>query len=76
MSSDSTSVVRFNDYWGRWTKLGVHGDPTKATAEKGKIIFEAAVSGLIGVVDELRGWPLPERSDQHTGPVQSQIRWP
>jgi creatinine amidohydrolase len=75
MSSDSTNVVRLNDYWGRWTKLGVHGDPTKATAEKGKVIFEAAVGGLIGVVDELRQWPLPERSDQHTAPVQSQIGW-
>ena len=75
MSSDSTNVVRFNDFWGRWTTLGVHGDPTKATAEKGKVIFEAAVTGLIGVVDELRSWPMPERSDQHAGAVQSQIRW-
>jgi creatinine amidohydrolase len=75
MSSDSTNIVRFNDYWGRWTKVGVHGDPTKATAAKGKIIFEAAVAGLIGVVDELRGWPLPDRSDQHSGPVQAQIKW-
>jgi len=77
VSSDSTSnyPVRFNDIWGRWTKSGVHGDPTTATAEKGKIIFEAAVSGLIKVVDEWREWPIAERSDQHTGPVQSQIRW-
>ena len=77
LSSDSTSnyPVRFNDYWGRWTKRGVHGDPTAATAEKGRLIFEAAVSGLIDVVDEWRAWPIAERSDQHTGPVQSQIRW-
>lgn len=75
MSSDSTGVVRFTDFWGRWTKVGVHGDPTKATAEKGKVIFEAAVAGLIGVVDELRAWAIPARSDQHTGPVQSQIKW-
>ncbi len=76
MSSDSTSPhVRFSDYWGRWTKVGVHGDPTKATAEKGKVIFEAAVARLGEVVDEFRAWPLPERSDQHQGPVQSQIRW-
>ena len=49
MSSDSvyTYPVRFNDYWGRWTNLGVHGDATTATAEKGKVILEAAVSGLI-----------------------------
>ena len=77
VSSDSTSnfPVRFSDFWGRWTKSGVHGDPTTANAEKGKVIFEAAVSGLIKVVDEWREWPIAERSDQHTGPVQSQIRW-
>ncbi|MFQ6039327.1 MAG: creatininase family protein, partial [Candidatus Poribacteria bacterium] len=77
MSSDSTGnyPVRFNDFWGRWTKSGVHGDATTATAEKGKIIFEAAVSGLIEVVGELRNWPIAERSDQHTQPPQSQIRW-
>ena len=77
LSSDSTAnyPVRFNDYWGRWTHTGVHGDPTRATAEKGKILFEAAVEGLVGLVDELRAWPIEERSDQHEGPVQSDIRW-
>ena len=77
VSSDSTHdyPVRFNDIWGRWTELGVHGDPTAATAEKGKIIFEAAVSRLIEIVDEWRAWPIAERSDQHARPVQSQIRW-
>jgi creatinine amidohydrolase len=75
VSSDSTTPVRFNDYWGRWTQLGVHGDPTKATAEKGKILFEAAVDGLIGLVDEIRAWPVEARSDQHVHPVQKQIRW-
>ena len=77
VSSDSTSnyFVRFNDYWGRWTRTGIHGDPTKATAEKGRIIFDAAVNGLVGLVDELRAWPIERRADMHTGPVQSQIRW-
>jgi creatinine amidohydrolase/Fe(II)-dependent formamide hydrolase-like protein len=38
VSSNSTAnyPVRFNDFWGRWTRTGVHGDPTKATAEKGR----------------------------------------
>jgi creatinine amidohydrolase len=74
-SSDSTGPVRFNDFWGRWTKIGVHGDPTKATAEKGSILFNAAVEGLIQLVDEVRAWPIEKRQDQHQGPVQSQIRW-
>lgn len=77
VSSDSTKeyFVRFNDYWGRWTKTGVHGDATKGTAEKGKIIFEAAVNGLLGLVDELREWPIEKRADMHKSPVQNQIRW-
>ncbi|MBN1642717.1 MAG: creatininase family protein [Anaerolineae bacterium] len=77
LSSDSTSnyPVRFNDYWGRWTQRGVHGDPTAATPEKGRVILEAAVTELIKVVDEWRAWPIAARSDQHTGKVQSQIRW-
>jgi creatinine amidohydrolase len=76
MSSDSTSpYVRFSDFWGRWTKVGVHGDPTAATAEKGKIIWEALLPRLVELVDEFRAWPIAPRSDQHRGPVQSQIRW-
>jgi creatinine amidohydrolase len=76
MSSDSTSpYVRFSDFWGRWTRVGVHGDPTAATAEKGKIIWEAVLARLAEVVDEFRGWPAAPRTDQHRGPVQSQIRW-
>ena len=77
VSSDSTwnYPVRFNDYWSRWTETGVHGDATKATAEKGEIIFEAAVTGMIELVDELRAWPIEKRRDFHKEPVQSQIRW-
>src|SRR3954452_11407618 len=60
LSSDSTGnyPVRFNDFWGRWTQTGVHGDPTCATAEKGSILFEAAVTGLVELVGELRAWPI------------------
>ncbi len=77
VSSDSTGnyPVRFNDFWGRWTKTGVHGDPTRASAEKGRILFEAAVSGLIELVGELRAWPIEKRQDMHTQPVQGDIRW-
>jgi creatinine amidohydrolase len=77
LSSDSggDNPVRFSDYWGRWTTLGVHGDATTATAAKGAVIFEAAVTGLVEVVDEFRAWPIAPRSDQHTNPVQRDIRW-
>jgi creatinine amidohydrolase len=76
VSSDSTSpYVRFNDYWGRWTTVGVHGDPTVATAKKGEIIWEAVLKGLVEFVDEWRCWPIEPRRDQHQNPVQSHVRW-
>ncbi len=76
LSSDSTTpYVRFSDYWSRWTDVGVHGDPTRATAEKGKVIWEAVLTRLIELVDEFRAWPLAPRRDRHWRPVQSQIQW-
>ena len=76
VSSDSTGqYVRFNDYWCRWTDLGVHGDARPATAEKGEIIFETAVTRLVELGEEWRTWPLAERRDFHERPVQSHIRW-
>ena len=77
VSSDSIAKypVRFSDYWGRWTETGVHGDPTTATAEKGKVVLEASVSGLVNLVDEWRAWPVAERRDQHRMPTQRDISW-
>ena len=77
LSSDSTSnyPARFNDYWGRWTTQGVHGDPRSATPAKGQVLWEAIVTGLVEMAHEWRAWPLPERSDQHAHPVQKQICW-
>jgi len=72
---DSTKAVRFNDFWGRWTKTGVHGDPTKATAEKGKQILEIVMKHMLAWLDEYRTWPIETRSDQHRLPVQKDIRW-
>lgn len=74
-TSDSTRAVRFNDWWGRWTTTGVHGYPQKATAEKGRKLFEAAAGRLVELVDELRAWTIAERRDQHAQPVQRHIRW-
>ncbi len=77
LSSDSTPdyPVRFSDVWSRWTRTGVHGDPTSASAEKGRVAFEAAVTGLLELVEEWRSWPVGERSDQHSRPPEHPIRW-
>jgi creatinine amidohydrolase/Fe(II)-dependent formamide hydrolase-like protein len=75
MTSDSTTNVRFNDFWGRWTKTGVHGDPTKASREKGRRIAEAIMKEMLVWLDEFRAWPIEGRQDQHRLPVQREIRW-
>lgn len=36
---------------------GVMGDPSKASREKGARFFEAAVTGILGVLDELESYP-------------------
>ncbi len=68
-SSDSTGKVRLSDYWGRWTRVGVHGDPRPATAEKGRVIWDAVITGMRETVEDLLAWPEQQRSDQHRLPV-------
>jgi creatinine amidohydrolase len=75
MTSDSTTNVRFNDFWGRWTRTGVHGDPTVATQEKGRRILEAIMREMLVWLEEYRQWPIEKRQDQHRLPVQTDIRW-
>ena len=58
--------IRFMDHWTRFSKSGVNGDPTLATAEKGKLIFEAVVTNLLRLVREFRQRPRGERTDYHT----------
>jgi creatinine amidohydrolase len=75
MSSDSMTSIRFSDYWGRWTTSGVHGDPTKATPEKGKKILEIIMKHLLVWLEEYRAWPIEKRQDMHRLPAQTSIRW-
>lgn len=48
------SPVQLMEYWHTRTKSGVLGDPTVATEEKGRQIFEAAVDDLVDVLNEFR----------------------
>jgi creatinine amidohydrolase/Fe(II)-dependent formamide hydrolase-like protein len=59
------SPVLLMDHWTRFSKTGVVGDPTLATAEKGRIIFEAVVEALLRLVREFKNRPRGERTDYH-----------
>ncbi len=46
----ASSPVLFMDIWTRFSKTGVVGDPKLATAEKGRVIFEAVVEAFLRLV--------------------------
>ncbi len=58
--------LRMMDHWSRFSKSGTNGDPTLATAEKGRIIYEAVVSNLIRLAREFKNRPRGDRVDYHT----------
>ena len=56
------------DEWTRFSKSGVCGDPTPATAAKGKVVFEAVVEAFLRLVREFKNRPRGERTDWHKTP--------
>jgi creatinine amidohydrolase len=57
--------IRMMDYWTKFSKSGVNGDPTLATAEKGRVIFESVVRNFVRLVREFKNRPDGERVDYH-----------
>lgn len=51
--------------WSALSRSGVMGDPTKATAQKGQRLLDAAANGIVELVDELRARPIAQRVDHH-----------
>lgn len=62
--------VHLMDHWTRFSKTGVYGDPTLATEEKGKVIFEAVVEAFLRLVKEFKNRPRGERTDYHDAELQ------
>ncbi|MEO9263413.1 MAG: creatininase family protein [Candidatus Baltobacteraceae bacterium] len=53
------------EHWSSLTESGVMGDPTKATAEKGRKLLDAAANGIVELIDEMRARPPAVRKDHH-----------
>ena len=60
--------LKLMPWWSSFSRTGVHGRPTLATAEKGKTLLDAAVSEIAGYVRELRARPLPSRREPRETP--------
>ena len=52
-------------YWSTFSKTGVRGDPTVATAEKGRKFLDAGARGLAQMVRDLRELEINPRVDHH-----------
>ena len=59
------SPVFFQEWFSRYSNTGTVGDPTKATAEKGRRFVEAVVERLIAVIREFRAREIRPRVDHH-----------
>jgi creatinine amidohydrolase len=63
--------VHFGEHWwSSFSKTGVAGEATVATAEKGRLMFERAADNLVRLARELRARPDParDRVDLHGEP--------
>jgi len=57
----SDGSLKLMPWWSAFSRSGVQGDATKATAAKGRQLLAAAVAECVGYVDELLAKPLPRR---------------
>ena len=55
--------LRLMPWWSSFSRTGVEGSPSLATAEKGKAFFDAAVQECVSYVRELLAKPLPVRQE-------------
>mgnify|MGYP003587720920 CR=1 FL=1 len=46
--------VQLNEYWSTVTKTGVFGDPSIASAEKGKVLLDAFATEMVEIVREFK----------------------
>jgi creatinine amidohydrolase len=56
---------------GTFSASGIWGDPTLATKEKGRVIVEALVAGILDDIEAIRGAPLPSPSALTPPPAPS-----
>jgi creatinine amidohydrolase len=59
----SDGPLKLMPWWSSFSRTGVQGDATKATAKKGRALLDAAVQECLEYVRELREKPLPNRRE-------------
>ena len=61
----SDGPLKVMPWWSAFSESGIQGDATKASADKGKVLFDAAADEIVSYVRELRAMEIPQRRDHH-----------
>ena len=61
--------LKLMPWWSSFSRTGVQGDATAASAEKGNALLAAAVEECVQFVRELKAKPLPERREPRKAPT-------
>jgi creatinine amidohydrolase len=61
----SPSPIAFQEFFSRYSRTGTLGDPTKASAEKGRRFVEAVTAQMVKLIRELRAREIAPRVDHH-----------
>ncbi|HMO57362.1 MAG TPA: creatininase family protein [Roseiflexaceae bacterium] len=59
------SAYAWQDWWSRFSRVGVCGDAAAATPEAGARLFEATVERFVELIREFRTIPIRPRVDHH-----------
>ena len=68
---DSKAPIVAMEYFSTGSMSGVRGDPTKATAEKGRKILDVAADEVAAIIEELRARKIVPPADYHEVPVET-----
>jgi creatinine amidohydrolase len=59
------SVYSWMDWWSRFSKSGIVGDPTVATRDFGQLMFNATCDRMLELMREFKQIPVRPRVDHH-----------
>jgi len=63
--------VRIAEYWSTVSRTGTWGDPRTSSAEKGRVIIDAAVNELIELIREYKSRPIREREPRQDPSIRA-----
>ena len=70
----SGPMTRQKDAPGTFSASGIVGDPTRATREKGRVVVDTLVAGILDDIEKVRTAPLPVAKGLSPAPAPPPIR--